>query len=116
VSACDDGNGGLDTAQDGCCAACAVLTYEKCKGAQIDVLEEICGINKPGDSACCASATSELAACETGAKVDCDPSTQHNPEMVTSATTGSGAGGSGAGGSGVGASGVGGADSGSGGA
>lgn len=111
VSACDDGNGGLDTAQDGCCAACAVLTYEKCKGAQIDVLEEICGINKPGDSACCAAATSELAACETGAKVDCDPSTQHNPEMVTSATTGSGAGGSG-----VGASGVGGADSGSGGA
>ncbi len=106
VSACDDGKGGLDTGQDGCCAACAILTYEKCVGTQIDVLEEFCGINKPGDTACCSAATSELAACETGAKVDCDPSTQHSPVMATSATTGSGAGGSGAGG----------ADSGSGGA
>jgi len=111
VARCDDGNGGIDTSADGCCAECAVLTYEKCVGKQISVLEEFCGINKPGDPSCCTVATLELTACETGGKVDCDPSTQHNPgnsNATAAGSGGNGAGGSAAGGSAMGGSAMGG--------
>jgi hypothetical protein len=100
ASTCDDGHGGIDSTQAGCCDECAVRTYERCVGKQIAVLSDFCGVNKDV-SACCTAATSELASCQAGVTVDCDPATTHGDgSSVSSSASGGGAGGGGGGGGG----------------
>ena len=85
VSACDDGNGYVNSAVDGCCEECAVRTYESCVGKNISILSDFCGVNKPGNAECCARATAEQTSCEAGVKVDCGPTTAHSTEPTTGA-------------------------------